>query len=128
MTNPNPNVELVAATYMATELFLYDVSRLTLKSSILSECDVLVASLDRRTLAGGDSSGRIQLFDFESLHLLTQISLPNYSVRAMRFSNNSLRLFDLRDFECNVSAISDLVRKLWRTPIAYLVPLLQLYL
>lgn len=109
--NPNPDVELLAVAYMASELVLYDTSRLTFKASIPSECDILVASSDGRTLAGGDSSGRIQLFDFDTLHLLTQISLPDYSVKAMRFSNDGLRLFDLRDCECNVWEPSALVRK-----------------
>ena len=109
--NPNPDVELLAVAYMASELVLYDVSRLTFKASVPSECDILVASSDGRTLAGGDSSGRINLFDFDTLQLLTQISLPDYSVKAMRFSNDGLRLFDLRDCECNVWEPSALVRK-----------------
>ena len=108
--NPNPDVELIAVAYMASELALYDISRLTFKISILSECDILVASSDGRTLAGGDSSGRIQLYDFDTLHLLTQISLPDYGVKAMRFSIDGLRLFDLRDCECNVWEPSALVR------------------
>lgn len=109
--NPNSDVELIAVAYMASELALYDISSLTFKGSIMSECDILVASLDGRTLAGGDSSGRIQLFDFDTLHLLTQISLPDYSVKAMRLSNDGLRLLNLRDCECNVWEPSALVRK-----------------
>lgn len=109
--NPNPDVELLAVAYMASELALYDTSRLTFKFSVPSECDILVASSDGRTLAGGDSSGRIQLFDFDTLQVLTNISLPDYGVKAMRFSNDGLRLFDLRDCECNVWEPSALVRK-----------------
>lgn len=109
--NPNLDVELLAVAYMASELVLYDTSRLTFKASVPSECDILVASSDGRTLAGGDSNGRIQLFDFDTLQLLTQISLPDYSVKAMRFSGDGLRLFDLRDCECNVWEPSALVRK-----------------
>ncbi|KAI4266874.1 MAG: hypothetical protein LQ337_008625 [Flavoplaca oasis] len=108
--NPNPEVELLAVAYMASELALYDTFRLTFKASIPSECDILVASADGRTLAGGDSSGRIQIFDFDTLHVLVSISLPDYGVKAMRFSNDGLRLFDLRDCECNVWEPSALVR------------------
>ncbi|KAL8883971.1 MAG: hypothetical protein Q9215_007887 [Flavoplaca cf. flavocitrina] len=108
--NPNPEVELLAVAYMASELALYDTFRLTFKMSIPSECDILVASADGRTLAGGDSSGRIQIFDFDTLHILVSISLPDYGVKAMRFSNDGLRLFDLRDCECNVWEPSALVR------------------
>lgn len=109
--NPNPDVELIAVAYMASELVLYDISRFTFKASIPSECDILAASSDGRTLAGGDSSGRIQLFDFDTLQLLTQISLPDYNVKAMGFSNDDFRLFDLRGCECNVWEPSALVRK-----------------
>ena len=109
--NPNPEVELIAVAYMASELVLYDVFRFTFKASIPSECDILAASSDGRTLAGGDSSGRIQLFDFDTLQLLMQISLPDYNIKAMRFSNDGFRLFDLRDCECNVWEPSALVRK-----------------
>ncbi|KAL8821642.1 MAG: hypothetical protein Q9223_000334 [Gallowayella weberi] len=109
--NPNPEVELLAVAYMASELALYDTFRLTFKASVPSECDMLVASSDGRTLAGGDSSGRIHLFDFDTLQVLMSISLPDYGVKAMRFSNDGLRLFDLRDCECNVWEPSALIRK-----------------
>ncbi|KAL8912191.1 MAG: hypothetical protein Q9171_002753 [Xanthocarpia ochracea] len=109
--NPNPDVELLAVAYMASELALYDTFRLTFKASVPSECDILAASSDGRTLAGGDSSGRIQLFDFDTLQVLVSISLPDYGVKAMQFSNDGLRLFDLRDCECNIWEPSALVRK-----------------
>ena len=108
--NPNPDVELLAVAYMASELVLYDSYSLEFVTSIPSECDILVASADGRFLAGGDSSGRIQLYEFDTLQLLTQISLPDYGVKAMRFSNDGQRLFDLRDCECNVWEPSALMR------------------
>ena len=100
--NPNPDLGLLVVAYMSTELVLYDYTRSEFKLSVPSECYTLEASLDGRTLAGGTTSGCIQLFDFETLNMLTQISLPYYRVEAMRFSNDGLRIFDLREYECNV--------------------------
>lgn len=109
--NPNPDLELLAVAYFEGQLALYDTATQIMRISISSDSEVLAASPDGRTLAGGDSSGQIQLFDFDTLHLLSQISLPDYSVKAMKFSSDSLRLFDLRDPECNIWEPSVLVRK-----------------
>ena len=124
--NPNPDVELLAVAYMASELVLYDISRFTFKASIPSECDILVASSDGRTLAGGDSSGRIQLFDFGTLQLLTQISLPDYSVKAVGFQ---MMVSDYSIYETanvtsgNLQLWSEIF---WRKRTAHLAPLLLL--
>lgn len=109
--NPNPELELLAVAYFEGQLALYDTATQIMTTSISSDSEVLAASADGRTLAGGDSSGQIQLFEFDTLHLLIQISLPDYSVKAMKFSSDSLRLFDLRDPECNIWEPSVLVRK-----------------
>ena len=43
--------------------------------------------------------------------MLTPISLPDFDVNAFRFSNNGLRLHNLRDTGCNVWELLALVRK-----------------
>lgn len=109
--NPNPDVNLLAVTYMDGELALFDTYHKGMVTSVVSDAEVLAASPDGRTLVSGDSSGKIYLFDFETLQLLYRTTPTEYAIRSLAFTSDGLRFFDVRGRQCNVWEPSVLVRK-----------------
>lgn len=110
--NPNPDLSLLAACYQEEYLVVLDPWNQEQQAMIKTVVHVLAASPDGKTLAAGDSSGTIKLYDFESLRLLYRVTTPDYNVNAIMFSNNNLRLFDVRSNHCNVWEPAVLVRQL----------------
>lgn len=110
--NPNPDISLLAASYQQEQLVVLDPWTQEEKAIIKFGAHVLAASPDGKTLAAGDGSGTIQLFDFETLRLLHRITASDYNVNAMIFASNNLRLFDIRSDHCNIWEPSALVRKI----------------
>lgn len=109
--NPNPDVWLLAVGYWDGELALYDTLRRDLKHSVTSDAQTLAVSPDGRTLAGGSTTGKVQLYDFETLQLLYDITLSGSNVAALTFTSDNLRFLDLRGSQTNVWEPSILVRK-----------------
>ena len=109
----NPDVELLAVAYWDEELALYDTLRRDVKHSITSntQLEKLAVSPDGRTLIGGSIAGNVQLFDFETLQLLYDITVSEDRVAALAFSSDNLRFLDLRGSRVNVWEPSVLVRK-----------------
>jgi WD40 repeat protein len=72
------------------------------------EVEKLACSPDGRTLAVGDSSGTILLYETETLQLLYRIiHKSNLAIRKITVSANSESLIDIRESQCNV----------WETPV-----------
>lgn len=109
--NPSPDLWLLAVAYWDGEIFLYDTLRRTKKCSVVSDAPALAASPDGRTLAAGDAAGKVQLYDFETLQILYQITLSGDSIAALTFTSDSLRFLDIRGSQVNVWEPSALVRK-----------------
>ena len=107
----NPDATLLAAAYSDGDLVLFDVLEGTAKEKRLVNAQTLACSLDGRTLASGDSSGTIQLFEFESLRLLYRINSDEYCIKQLAFSGDSHRLLDIRGSECRVWDPMVLVRE-----------------
>ena len=93
------------------ELALHDTKHRGIKHSIASDAQKLAVSPDGRTLVGGSTAGKIQRYDFETLQLLYDITLPGDSVAALAFTSDNLRFLDLRGSQANVWEPSVLVRK-----------------
>lgn len=106
-----PNETLLAAAYSDGDLVLFDVLEGTVRERALVNAQTLACSPDGRTLASGDSSGTIQLFDFESLKPLYRIKSDEYCIRELSFSEDSHRLLDIRGSECRVWDPMVLVRQ-----------------
>jgi len=69
----------------------------------------MAASLDRltispngKTLAGGDGTGTIKIYDFETLQFLYQIQMQGDSLTAIAFTSDNLRIIDTRGTQSNV--------------------------
>ena len=97
-----PNMTLLAATYSDGDLVLFDTSNGTVRETTLANAQSLASSHDGRTLACGNSSGTIQLFDFGTLKLLYRISSEEYGIKQLVFSGDSHRLLDIRRSQCRV--------------------------
>ncbi|KAF8428595.1 WD40-repeat-containing domain protein [Tirmania nivea] len=93
------------------DLALFDPYDHTLLQCTPVNAQKVASSPDGRTLATGNASGMVQLFDFETMKLLYRINGYDYSVRAIAFSSDSLRFLDVRNKMCNVWKPSVLVRR-----------------
>ncbi|KAI9742945.1 MAG: hypothetical protein M1835_003004, partial [Candelina submexicana] len=106
-----PNLTLLAATYSDGDLVLFDTSDGTVRELTLANAQNLASSPDGRTLACGNSSGTIQLYDFETLRLLYRINSEEYGIKQLAFSGDSHRLLDIRGSQCRVWDPTVLVRQ-----------------
>lgn len=110
--NPDPNLRLLAVAYQDGDLAVIDPMNQDLKTPIvIAEASTLAASPDGKTLATGDAAGTIKLFNFETLELFYQMYCTGYDIKALAFSADGLRFFDIRGPHCNVWGPSVLVRK-----------------
>ncbi|KAL8968115.1 MAG: hypothetical protein Q9183_002617 [Haloplaca sp. 2 TL-2023] len=100
--NSAPGANLLAAGYSDGDLLLYNTLEGVTLQTTLVNAQALASSPDGRTLASGDSSGTIQLFDFETLKPLYRINSEDYCIRQLAFSGDSLHLIDIRRSECRV--------------------------
>ncbi|KAL9136204.1 MAG: hypothetical protein Q9175_002593 [Cornicularia normoerica] len=105
------NATLLAAAYSDGDLVLFDTLEGTVREKTLVNAQTLACSPDGRTLATGDSSGTIQLFEFENLRLLYRINSEEYCIKELAFTGDSHRLLDIRGSECRVWDPMVLVRQ-----------------
>lgn len=100
--NPNPNIGLLAASYLDGELVVLDPfdDRELVKSRV--NCHTLAASPDGRLLAGGAGGGCIQIYEFDSLDLLYRVSASNFFIKQLAYSTDNLHLADIRGSLCNI--------------------------
>jgi WD40 repeat protein len=106
-----PSTNLLAAAYSDGDIVLFDTSEGYVIETTLANAHTLASSPDGRTLACGDTSGTIQLFDFETLKLLHRITSDDYGISALVFSGDSHRLLDIRGSQCRVWDPMVLVRQ-----------------
>ncbi|KAL9603530.1 MAG: hypothetical protein Q9179_002147, partial [Wetmoreana sp. 5 TL-2023] len=110
--NPNPDINLIASTYADGDLVVFDPWNQRQHALTEANAQILAASPDGATLATGDSSGTIQIFDFETLRLLYRNTAYDFGIRAITFASNNVRFFDIRVDHCNVWEPSAVVRQL----------------
>ena len=96
------NTSLLIASYSDGDLVLFDTSEGDVMATTVANAQTLACSPDGRTLATGNSSGTIQLFDFETLKLLYRIQSEDDVIRDLTFSGDSHRLTDIRGSQCRV--------------------------
>jgi WD40 repeat protein len=106
-----PTATLLAVSYADGDLVLFDTYEGIVLATTVANAQTLASSADGRTLACGNSSGTIQLFDFETLKLLYNIKSEDYGIQALAFSGDSHRLLDIRGTQCRVWDPTVLVRE-----------------
>ena len=100
--NPNPNIGLLATSYLDGELALIDPFDDQELISFRANCHTLAASPDGRLLAGGAGGGTIQIYEFDTLRLLYRVNSTNFYIKQLAFSRDSLQFSDIRGSHCNV--------------------------
>ncbi|KAI4135570.1 MAG: hypothetical protein LQ347_000571 [Umbilicaria vellea] len=100
--NPNPNISLLAASYLDGELVLLDPFNDQDLESFRADCHTLAASPDGRLLAGGAGFGTIHIYEFDTLRLLYRFKSSNFYIKQLAFSRDSLHFCDIRGLQCNV--------------------------
>ncbi|RPB26854.1 WD40 repeat-like protein [Terfezia boudieri ATCC MYA-4762] len=107
----DPSICRLAVAYEDGDLAFFDAENQTLLQCTSEAAQILASSPDGRTLASGNWDGMIQLFDFVSMKLLYQINGFEYSVKALAFSSDNMRLLDARPSQLNIWEPAVLLRK-----------------
>ena len=105
------NANLLAATYVDGDLILFDISEGVVRETTVAFAHILACSEDGLTLASGDPSGTVKLFEFESLKLLYKINSAEYGIQGLAFSGDSQHLLDIRGSQCRVWDPTVLIRQ-----------------
>jgi WD40 repeat protein len=100
--NPRPEMQRLAVAYWDGDIALFDTDSFRVICYTKSESQTLTASADGRTLAGGNSSGRIEIFDFGTLEKIYSAVPSSDGVTTMAFTSDSRRLLDIRAYQVNV--------------------------
>jgi WD40 repeat protein len=100
--NPNPDIGLLAASYLDEQLAILDSFNDQEQCSFRANCHTLAASSNGRWLVGGAGSGIIQVYEFETLRLLYRVKSSNFYIKQLAFSPDSLQFADIRGSQCNV--------------------------
>ena len=100
--NPNPNIGLLAASYLDGELVIVDPFSDSELESFRADCHTLAVSPDGRLLAGGTGGGTIQIYEFDTLRLLYRVRSSNLYIKQLAFSRDSLQFSDVRGSHCNI--------------------------
>lgn len=100
--NPNPNIGLLAASYLDGELVILDPFDDHEIEKTRANCHTLAASPDGRLLAGGAGGGIIQVYEFDTLRLLYRVKSSNFFIKQLAFSSDNIHVSDIRGSHCNV--------------------------
>ena len=100
--NPNPNIGLLAASYLDGELVLIDPFNDQELESFRADCHTLAASPDGRMLAGGAGGGIIHIYEFDTFTLLYRVKSSNFYIKQLAFSRDNVHFSDIRGSHCNV--------------------------
>ena len=100
--NPNPSIDLLAASYLDGELVIIDPFDDRDLESLRAHCHTLTVSPDGRLLAGGAGSGSVQVYEFETLRLIYRVKSTDLYIKQLSFSKDGLQLIDIRGSQCNV--------------------------
>lgn len=109
--NMAPDANLLAAAWSDGDLVLFDTRDRHVKALTVANAQVLASSPDGRTLASGDGSGNLKLYDFETLKLLHCIQSNEYYIRELQFSSDNLQILEVRASRCRIWDPVALVRQ-----------------
>ena len=108
--NPSPEIQRLAVAYWEGDVALFELDSFKMVNYTRSASQTLTVSADGKTLAGGNSRGKIEIFDFETLGKIYSAVQSSDGVTAMSFTSDSRRLLDIRAYQVNVWEPSVLMR------------------
>jgi hypothetical protein len=102
---------LLAAAFNDGELVVFNTVDGLVQATAPANAHTMASSADGLMLACGNSTGTIQVFEFDTLKLLYRIQSEEYGIKSLAFSGDSHRLIDVRGLHCRVWDPSVLVRE-----------------
>ena len=109
--SPNPDTPLAATSYDDGDIVVFDPFTQIEIASVDAHTTVLRGSEDGSILASGDHRGQISLYEFQTLRLLYKIKTYELPIRSFAFSDDGLRLLDVRGDHCNIWQPTALARR-----------------
>lgn len=100
--NPAPHSTLFAVSYFEGDIVLFDTADGSRKESVQASAQSLAVSPNGRTLASFDSSGVVQVFDFETLKSIFRIQSRDWGIKALCFNGDGSRLLVGRGSQCKI--------------------------
>ncbi|OBT89163.1 hypothetical protein VE02_01632 [Pseudogymnoascus sp. 03VT05] len=100
--NPAPDSTLFAVSYFEGGMVIFDTADGNRKESVEANAQSLAVSPNGRTLASFDSSGAVQVFDFETLKPVFRIQSRDWGIKALCFNGDGSRLLVGRDSQCKI--------------------------
>ena len=109
--NPKAEVQLVAAAYDDGEIVAFDPWTQRKRASTNANAAIIQGSRDGTILVSDDGTGSMTIYEFETLKALYRIDGDEVGIRGFAFSNDGLRIFDVRGDQCNIWEPPVLVRR-----------------
>ncbi|KAK4870097.1 hypothetical protein LT330_005151 [Penicillium expansum] len=109
--NPNPDISLLAVTYLDGDLVFLDPFADRQLECFRGNCQTLAPSPNGRLLAAGGANGIIHVYEFDTLKLLYQVKSSNSYIKQLAFTRDSMLLADIRGVQCTVWEPEALLRK-----------------
>jgi WD40 repeat protein/pimeloyl-ACP methyl ester carboxylesterase len=100
--NPNQDIEILAVSYLDGDLVIMDPFDNHELVKIRAQCPTIAASPNGRFLAGAPGGGVLHIYEFDTLKLLYRVQADNFYIKQISFSQDSLRLVDIRGSQCHV--------------------------
>ncbi|OBT62656.1 hypothetical protein VE03_07482 [Pseudogymnoascus sp. 23342-1-I1] len=100
--NPAPDSTLFAVSYFEGDIVIFDTADGSRKESVEAGAQSLAVSPNGRTLASFDSSGVVQVFDFETLKPFFRIQSRDWGIKALCFNGDGSRLLVGRGSQCKI--------------------------
>lgn len=100
--NPNPAYQRLFVQYWDDALVSFDTATCRPLASITANHDTIAISPNGRTVAGGEGTGSIKIYDSETLHFLHRIQVKGDPLQSLVFTTDNLRLIDIRGAQFNV--------------------------
>ncbi|EXJ70758.1 uncharacterized protein A1O5_05748 [Cladophialophora psammophila CBS 110553] len=100
--NPNPDIRLLAVSYLDGQLVLLDPFEGKELESFRANCRALISSPNGRLLGGVAASETIHIYEFDTLRLLYRIRSSELGIKQLAFSRDNFRFADIRRSQCNI--------------------------
>ncbi|KAI0196396.1 WD40 repeat-like protein [Astrocystis sublimbata] len=100
--SPDPANPWLLVSYWDDVIFKFNIFTCKPGASVSASMIKVAISPNGRTFAGGNGSGAITIYDFETLQSLHQIQFKGDPVSALAFTGNGLKIVDAHGTQANV--------------------------
>ncbi|OAG43151.1 hypothetical protein AYO21_02437 [Fonsecaea monophora] len=100
--NPNPDIRLLAVSYLDGQLALLDPFEEKEVECFRANCRALTSSPNGRLLGGVAACETINLYEFDTLRLLYRIKSSEQGIKQIIFSRDNFHFADVRRSQCNI--------------------------